>query len=211
MSIRAESEVVVRLGADLSNGPMTKNKTPPGFNGLWLLLTLDLGAFFLYFFAFMLERQGNEALFEQARQSLNIWNAVANTLILLTSSWFVVKAIEGAREGAPRRARQHLQYAIFCGLAFAVLKVWAWAEEIMAGNSITAGAFYGYYFAITGMHFFHALVGLSALALCLHKLRDEVMGHNAVAWITSAGVFWHLVDMLWVMIFPLIYLLRAPQ
>jgi len=190
---------------------MTKKKALPGFNGLWLLLTLDLGVFFLYFVAFMLERHGNEALFEQGRQSLNIWNGFANTLILLTSSWFVVKAVEGTREGALRRARQHLRYGIFCGLAFAFLKVWGWAEEVMAGHSITAGAFYGYYFAITGMHFFHALLGLSALALCLLKLRDEVMVDNAVTWVTSAGVFWHLVDMLWVMIFPLIYLLRPPQ
>ena len=193
---------------------LTQSKTdaeshPKVFPGLWVLLTLDLGIFMFYFLAFTIDRAGHEAICEQGRQSLNASIAFANTLILLTSSLFVVKAVDAARKHLPKIAEHYLQCAILCGLAFVVLKISGYVGDALAGHYITTNIFYGYYYAITGLHFFHLLLGLFVLTACFLKVRKGDTGDKVIVWLTSAGCFWHLVDMLWVMIFPLFYLLRT--
>jgi len=182
---------------------------PKIFSGLWVLLTLDLGIFMFYFLAFTIDRAGHEALCEQGRQSLNAWLAFINTLVLLTSSLFVVKAVDAARKRLPQIAERYLLRAIFCGVIFSVLKVSGYVGDAMAGHYITTDIFYGYYYAITGLHFCHLLLGLCVLTACFFKVRKGGTDDKFIVWITSAGCFWHLVDMLWVMIFPLFYLLRT--
>lgn len=181
----------------------------PGDPGIWMIVTLDSFVFCVYFFIFTVERMNNLALFEQGQLQLNTVLGFANTLVLLTSSLFVVKAVKAARERIPDKVKVNLLLAILCGVAFGVLKVVGYTLDIQDGHSLTTNLFFGYYFAITGIHFVHVLIGLVALIVCFNKARRNPMDDKYLVWIESGATFWHFVDMLWVIIFPMFYLLRA--
>jgi nitric oxide reductase NorE protein len=94
----------------------------PGEPGVWILITGDMFTFFMYFLVFTAGRIDNPVLFEQGRQQLNATLGLANTLILLTSSWFVVKAVNAARKRIADQVKRYLLLAMLCGAAFGVLK-----------------------------------------------------------------------------------------
>jgi nitric oxide reductase NorE protein len=181
----------------------------PGEAGVWVLITGDMFTFMLYFVAFASERLAHPVVFEQGRRQLDASLGLANTFILLTSSWLVVRAVNAARAELREKVRRNLAGAMLLGLTFVVLKVYGYVHDISAGHSITTNEFFGYYFAITGIHFLHVLVGLTVLWICFRKAarHDDA---RLLVWIESGGCFWHMVDMLWVLLFPMFYLLRGP-
>lgn len=181
----------------------------PGDPGIWIPITFDMFTFCMYFLVFTLARMDNPVLFEQGRLQLNATLGFANTLILLTSSLFVVKAVKAAQARIPAKVKIYLRLAILCGLAFVVLKVVGYTLDLQAGHSMTTNLFFGYYFAITGIHLFHVLLGLGVLFICLIKARRSTVDGKFLVRIESGASFWHLVDMLWVILFPMFYLLRA--
>lgn len=181
----------------------------PGEAGVWVLITGDMFTFMMYFLAFASERLAHPVMFEQGRRQLDASLGLANTFVLLTSSWFVVRAVQAARAGLRGSVRRNLAGAMLLGLTFAGLKIYGYVHDIRAGHTITTDPFFGYYFAITGVHFLHVLVGLVVLGIIFRKAgrRDDP---SLVVWSESGGCFWHMVDMLWVVLFPMFYLLRAP-
>lgn len=181
----------------------------PGEPGVWVLITGDMFTFLMYFLAFASGRLSDPATFEAGRRQLDASLGLANTFVLLTSSWFVVQAVQAARAGLRGGVRRNLAGAMLLGLTFAVLKIYGYVHDIRAGHTITTDQFFGYYFAITGVHFLHVLVGLVVLGITFRKAgrRDD---RSLLVWSESGGCFWHMVDMLWVVLFPMFYLLRAP-
>ncbi|MHC1762506.1 MAG: cytochrome c oxidase subunit 3 [Negativicutes bacterium] len=185
------------------------NAKLPGNPSVWVLITLEMAVFLLYFVVFTSGRIEKPAMFEQGRQQLNSVLGFANTLILLTSSWFVVQAVKAAREQIADLVKRYLLLAMLCGATFGVLKIVGYCGDALAGYSITTNMFFGYYFVITGLHFLHVLVGLMVLIICYFKARHGSINNQFLVWIESGGCFWHMVDMLWVFIFPMLYLLRV--
>lgn len=185
-----------------------KKASLPGEPGVWVLITGDMFTFMMYFLVFASARMEAPAVFEAGRRELNASLGLANTFILLTSSWFVVRAVRAARSGIRGSVRRNLAGAMLLGVAFVALKIYGYVHDVMAGHTITSDPFFGYYFAITGVHFLHVLVGLVVLGITLGKAgrRDD---RSLLVWAESGGCFWHMVDMLWVVLFPMFYLLRA--
>lgn len=186
-----------------------KKSRLPGDSGVWMFITMDMFGFLLLFTVFTIARIGDPVLFEKGRQVLHADMAFAMTLVLLTSSWFVVRAVESARKRIPAKVQSNLLAAMLLGLAFGVLKITGYMGDIAAGHSITTSEFFGYYFAMTGLHFLHVIVGMVVLAICFFKARSGPVDENYLVWIESGGCFWHMVDMIWVFLFPMIYLLRV--
>jgi nitric oxide reductase NorE protein len=179
-----------------------------GDAGVWLFISADVFAFALFFMLFTWGRVHNTALYEQSRQALDAGIGLANTLILLTSSLFMVWAVEAAREGSRSRTVRHLALAMAVGSGFAVSKVIEYTGKIQAGITMLSNEFFMYYFVFTGIHFLHFLVGLVVLGVCLHKARTEALDARYRVWIESSGCYWHMVDLLWIVLFPLLYLQR---
>ena len=180
----------------------------PGIEGVWVFVAADLTVFGLFFVSFVRDRGRDAALFEQARQTLDADIGGVNTLILLTSSWFVALAVEAAQAGAARRIPRLLAWAAACGLAFAVLKVIEYAHKLRAGTSMLTNDFYMYYFTLTGIHLLHVAAGTVILLILWSKARAGAYGSGNCAGLESGATFWHMVDLLWVVIFPLLYLLK---
>lgn len=189
-----------------------RTRNPPGVRDVWVFIILDAFSFLLYFLVFMAARIENPVAFELGRQQLNPILGLTNTLILLTSSWFVVRAVAAARLLNADGVKKNLLAAMLLGVAFAVLKVIGYADHAAAGHAIMVNGlfgFFGYYYVLTGIHFLHVIVGTALLLVCFLKARSEATDESILRWIESGASFWHLVDMLWVVLFPMLYLLRG--
>lgn len=178
----------------------------PGESGTWVFLFGDMLVFGAFFVTFLVERAKAPDVFDVARTTLHLGVGVANTLVLLTSSLFVVLALGAMRTGARSVATRAVAAAIGCGLVFVALKVFEYVSLVGAGHGPGADHFYLYYFVLTGLHLFHVSVGLAVLAFMLTQTRRDELSHTRTALVEGAACFWHLVDLLWIFLFALLYL-----
>jgi nitric oxide reductase NorE protein len=178
----------------------------PGDPAVWLFVIGDMVIFSCYFAAYMFDRGQHHALFLQSQQQLSQNIGVINTLILLTSSLFVALSVQAARLGDLGIASRLLTFGYACGTGFVFLKSLEWALKISGGLTISSNAFFMHYYMMTGLHFFHVLLGLVILTM----LRRELRGKTAprVQFLAVGATYWHMVDFLWIVIFALAYLMR---
>lgn len=175
----------------------------PGMDGFWVFVAGDLAMFTLMFVTFLVARDGDVTGYDAARASLDSDRGGINTLVLLTSSACVATALARLRAGATASARSWIAAGLAGGLAFVVLKS---TEYAAAGHTPAESDFFVYYIALTGVHLGHVVVGCLLLALFWVRL-----GRSAPldpVGFQTAAIYWHLVDFLWLVIFPLLYLLR---
>ena len=178
----------------------------PGESGTWVFLFGDMLVFGAFFVTFLVERAKAPDVFDVARTTLHLGVGVANTLVLLTSSLFVVLALGAMRSGARSVATRAVAAGIGCGLVFVALKVFEYVSLVGAGHGPGANHFYLYYLVLTGLHLFHVTVGLAVLAFMLTQTRRDELSHTRTALVEGAACFWHLVDLLWIFLFALLYL-----
>jgi nitric oxide reductase NorE protein len=178
----------------------------PGETGTWVFLFGDMLVFAAFFATFMVERAKAPDVFDTARRALHLEVGLTNTLVLLTSSLFVVVALEALRSGARHIARSAVTAAMACGGVFIALKVFEYHSLVMDGHGVGANHFYLYYFILTGVHLLHVCVGMAVLTFLLTQTRRHELSGNRMAVIEGGACFWHLVDLLWIVLFPLLYL-----
>jgi nitric oxide reductase NorE protein len=180
----------------------------PGEEGIWVFVLGDMTVFALFFATFMYSRGKNHAVFARDRGDLHVALGTVNTVLLLSSSLLVVLAVQrvlgGRREGAWRL----IAAALCCGVGFVAVKAVEWSQLFAARKGVGSGEFYSYYFMFTGIHLMHVLIGLAVLSrLIVVSRRTEFTGKHARLCETG-GIFWHMVDLLWVVLFALFYLVR---
>ncbi len=167
---------------------------------------IDMVIFWMMFLSFMSERLRHADLYAASQLRLNEIFGLANTLILLTSSWMVVEAIHAARRNEALHVRRFLGWAWLSGLAFAVDKFAEYSLKLRAGITPATNSFYSFYFFITVVHFLHVIAGMFFIAYCRGKAKVRVGTAAYVVGLENVGLFWHFVDVLWIFIFPLLYL-----
>jgi len=192
--------------------PISANRVEPrrlpGVEGVWVFIAADMAMFGVLFVSFMLERLKNPALFEQSRRTLDVDFGGFNTLILLTSSWFVCLAVDAAKRDQLPQVPLHLAAALVCGLAFCVSKAFEYTKKLSAGISMLTNDFYMFYYTLTGMHFMHVVAGCVVLGVLWNKSRAGAFTSDNRVGIECGASYWHMVDVLWIVLFPLLYLLR---
>jgi len=179
----------------------------PGDAGVWLFIAADTFMFALFFSSFMYERTKNVALFNASQQALNPTIGALNTVLLLTGSWFVVIAVEAAKKRLQKTVVACLGMAVACGAAFGTIKILEYRGKIVHGITMLTNDFYMYYFALTGLHFVHLVIGIVVLTVLLNMARTGIAGEYQ-RYLESGASYWHMVDLLWIMLFPLLYLVR---
>jgi nitric oxide reductase NorE protein len=179
----------------------------PGDAGVWVFIFADMMAFGLFFTLFTVGRANNRALYESSRLALDPLLGLANTLILLSSGWLMVLAVQAAQAADRTRLRRYLVLAMLVGSCFAATKLFEYSQKFKAGISMLSNEFFMYYFIFTGIHFLHFVLGLVALAVCLTKSRSQALDARYRVFIESCASYWHMVDLLWIVLFPLLYLL----
>lgn len=180
----------------------------PGEAGIWIFILGDMTVFALFFVTFMFYRGQDPQLFAEAQTLLSQhWGAI-NTLLLLISSWFVVLAMNAIRLGRSPLAARLFSGAWLCGFAFVVVKYFEWGAKFSAGISITTNDFFMYYFVFTGIHLLHLLIGLGVLAYLISRARKGSIDQGGLMLMEGGACFWHMVDLLWIVLFPILYLVH---
>lgn len=189
----------------------------PGEVGIWVFIFGDMLIFGVFFIVFIFYRGLNPELFLQSQAMLNQNYGAINTLFLLASSWFVAMAVEDMRSKQVRLAPVFFALAIFCGAGFGMVKIIEYSEKINAGITITSNDFFMYYYIFTGLHFLHVLIGMGVLVFLWLKARaaaknkmtraGDIIEKDMVL-IESGASYWHMVDLLWIVLFPLLYLIK---
>ncbi len=185
--------------------------------GMWLFLFTEIllfgGLFLLY--AVYLRRYPQE--FAAAGKQLNWIMGTANTAILLTSSLFAAMAVTAVQRDELRRAVGLIGGTILCAAGFMVIKYFEWSAKIGHGiypgsEHLKAGApgesvFFSLYFMTTGIHGLHVLIGGALLAVIAAKIRSGAVNSGDYILLENGALYWHLVDLIWIFIFPLYYLI----
>jgi nitric oxide reductase NorE protein len=172
----------------------------PGEPMIWVLIFSEFAVFGLLLGAFVVARAVNPSVFVSGQAVLDAGLAGVNTVVLVTSGWAAARGAVAARNGVAPACRRWLALAIGLGCAFVAIKLLEYANEIATGAGLETSAFFTLYFLLTGFHLLHVVLGMVILAVVL---RGADVG--AVETGTS---FWHMVDLVWVVMFPIIYLVR---
>lgn len=181
---------------------------PPGDLALWFFILAELLVFALFFAAYAFTRLDDVALFNQYQTTLNRDAALLNTLALLTSSYYVVRGVVAIREGDTRHCAHWIWMAVTMGGLFLLVKSYEYAHHIDAGVNLSTNTFYMFYLSLTFFHFMHVILGMFILAAVAAKAGRG--GYSAVehTGVESGASYWHMVDLVRLILFPLVYVMR---
>jgi cytochrome c oxidase subunit 3 len=200
-----------------SPAPRSPHKDYEGSKlGMWFFLFTEILLFGGLFILYSAYRARYPLEFHSGGQHLNIVIGVANTVILLTSSLTIALSISAVRKGDRRISLISLAATIIFGIVFLINKYIEWSEEIHRGiypnSSVLAQRphgdqiFFGLYYSMTGLHGLHVLAGIILLAIMLTlMIRKKITGTDFNK-LENAGLYWHLVDVIWIFLLPLFYL-----
>lgn len=180
----------------------------PGDLAVWLIILLELATFALLFATYAVVRGMDPELFNASQQTLDRSKGLINTWLLIGGSWCVVRAIQAIGAGARGAGLRWLLAAQICGLAFLVFKLQEYGAKFDAGIDLETNRFYMFYFILTGFHFFHVLAAMVFLAILTFFTWRGDYGPGRLHALETGAAFWHMVDLLWIVLFPLVYLMR---
>lgn len=171
----------------------------PGDLMMWILIVSELLVFGAGLLAFMAVRATDPAGFAEAQSHLHRMGAGINTLVLVTSGWLAALGLRAAEAGKTARLRGLLVLASALGVLFLILKAGEYRDLFAAGIDFETHAFFTFHLLLTGFHAAHVAAGILLLGL---------VGWIATPRAVEAGAaFWHMVDLVWVLLFPVVYLL----
>ena len=185
--------------------------------GMWLFLYTEIILFGGLFVLYAVYLTVHTRDFIEGGQQLSRTFGVVNTIILLISSFAVAASITAVQRSQKGIALIALGTAIGCGLIFLINKYFEWGHKIDYGiypNSeklldgpIGQNVFFGLYYVITGLHGLHIIIGMIVLAVAMAYVQAGKVTPTRFALLENAGLYWHLVDLIWIFIFPLFYLI----
>ena len=190
------------------DGVADRARRVPGEEGIWVFVLGDMTVFALFFATFMYSRGKNPALFARDHTTLHVALGTVNTVLLLTSSLLVVLAVQRVLGGRRNGAERLIVGAMCCGAGFVAVKAVEWTQLFAARKGLGSGEFYSYYFMFTGIHLLHVLIGLAVLSRLIAVVRRPEFTDKQAQLCETGGIFWHMVDLLWVVLFALFYLVR---
>ena len=193
------------------NNSISKEKSfyyPPGGLLIWLIVFLELITFSAVVLVFLYQRNLNLDVFTQGQLELNQSIGLINTLVLLTSSLFMAQGLYSLKQDEKRKSIIYLSLTVLLGITFLVLKGWEYHSKIEMGFGLSSSSFFTYYWLLTGFHFIHVLIGLLLISYALINTKSGIYSSSNFEDVESIGIFWHMCDLIWIFLFPLMYLLH---
>jgi heme/copper-type cytochrome/quinol oxidase subunit 3 len=171
---------------------------------VWWFLASEIMVFGGLIASYVVVRLGGAGWSQEAAH-LNFTLGLINTFVLLTSSLTMVLAFAAVEDKDPKKLRAALGFTILLGLIFLVIKAFEYAGEIRAGFTPSAGIFWSFYYGMTGLHALHVLAGIIVnLVLWIGALKGSLARNSHR--VELGGLYWHFVDIVWIFLFPLLYL-----
>lgn len=185
--------------------------------GMWLFLFTELILFGGMFIIYAVYRFKHPAEFQLASMELDTFVGTVNTIILLTSSLTVALSIVAIREGRKHLSTFLIWATILLAFAFLVNKYFEWGHKISVGIypqsqellRKTPGEilYFGLYYVMTGLHALHVIIGMVVLAVMAVFVHRGSVNRDSFVRLEAGGLYWHLVDIIWIFLFPLFYLI----
>ena len=181
---------------------------PPGDLAIWFFILAELLAFGVFFAAYAFARARNVELFNEMQQTLDRPAGALNTVLLITASWCVARGAEAPHRARSATGARWLADGILCGGGFLVVKGVEYAAKFGAGINLSTNTFYMFYLSLTFFHFMHVILGMIILIVLWWQTRQGVYGPADMNGIESGAAYWHMVDLVWIVLFPLVYVMR---
>jgi heme/copper-type cytochrome/quinol oxidase subunit 3 len=183
---------------------MNSPAEPYGKVGTWWFLSSEIPTFGGLLVAYIVLRLGSSG-WAEASSHLNFYVALINTFLLLTSSMTIVLAYAAGQENDFKKVANYLGLTVLLGLGFLGMKAFEYSTEIHHGFLPSSGIFWSFYYGMTGLHALHVFAGVIVnLVLWLSAVRGTLAPQSHR--IELAGLYWHFVDIVWIFLFPLLYL-----
>jgi len=187
------------------HGPVATHRSatgvPTGRLAIWWLLASEIFIFGGLITCFVLFKLNGTPGFEDASLT-SVTAGAINTFVLLTSSLSIVLAHAAIEKGDQNKSFTYIWYTIGFGLVFLVIKTYEYTGKILHGHTITDNLFWSFYYTMTGLHALHVIGGMVIMALISFDIRK---GHNFQR-VELIGIYWHFVDLVWIFLFPLLYI-----
>lgn len=179
---------------------------PPGGILIWIIIFLELFTFGAALIAMAYYGNQELDLFNNSSLKLNTTYGMINTLFLLTSGYFMAVAVSELKKGNKIKSQKLLLLTMLFGLLFLGLKSFEYVEKLNEGITVGYNTFFTFYWMLTLFHVIHVLVGLVILASVYYGIKKE-NSSTKIEDVEASGAFWHMCDLIWMMLFPVIYLL----
>jgi len=184
--------------------------------GMWLFLYSEIilfGGLFVLYAAYFYKYP---EFFVEGGKELNRVIGAVNTVVLLVSSFTVAASITAIQRKAKKQAIGLLIFSILCGVVFLVNKYFEWGakfhhdlypnSETLVSGEVGLNIFFGLYYVITGLHGLHVIIGMILLSISLVLVMAGKVTESKYSMLENSGLYWHLVDLIWIFVFPLFYL-----
>ena len=176
---------------------------PTGKLAVWWVIVSEIVIFGGLLGSYIMYRLAHDAFAEQAAHT-NMWIGAFNTLVLLSSSLSAVLAHQAAEAGDGRKAARLLWATIGGAFTFLIVKAFEWTNEIQHGFTITSSTFWSFYYTAAGLHALHVLAGAIIMMFVATDAAKNLELHR----VELIGIYWHFVDVVWIFLFPLLYIAK---
>jgi len=179
----------------------------PGDLAMWFFILAELTVFAILFIGFAVAEQLNAEMFIEGKAKLHQIAGLMNTLTLITSSFFVALALNAMHTGDGKKSAKLLVVAKLVASIYIVVKLWEYLSLFEQDIDIETNTFFTLYFLITFFHLMHILLGMVILTFIAVKANKNEYNASNISGFESGASYWHMVDMLWIILFPLIYVI----
>ena len=183
-------------------------KLLPGDLAIWFFIFMELLVFAIAFIAYAIARVQNLELFNEFQLTLNKEFGAINTVLLITSSYFVIRAVHAIKLDKVKICINNLNIALGFGAGFLILKSLEYYDKFSAGITLSTNTFYMFYLSLTLFHFLHVILGMIILFAVVLKAKRGAYNADNHYGVESGASYWHMVDLVWIVLFPLVYIIR---
>ncbi|WP_207060948.1 cytochrome c oxidase subunit 3 family protein [Motiliproteus sp. SC1-56] len=184
------------------------SRRAPANIAVWILVWAELTEFALFFLVLLVVRAHNPDVFAAGPGQLNTLAGLVNTLLLLTSSFCVARGVAAMQQGRARRCLHWLGGTLLIGAAYLGVKGWEYQWNAAAGFDSRTNVFFTLYYYLTFNHLLHVLVGMCTIGWAMARTHWGHFNAREHEGLEGAACYWHMIDLVWILIFPLLYVLR---
>jgi heme/copper-type cytochrome/quinol oxidase subunit 3 len=213
MTVMNQTISLSSMGEEQTLAPDTDSEYASGPDGLtagrlgiWILIASEIVIFAGILGSFILFRRVHPEWAEESSH-LNLIAGSFNTLILLGSNFFMMKASAAAEKNRQDRVSLFLLPTLILGTTFLVIKGFEYTMEFRHGEFPSTNNFWSFYFLMTGIHALHILGGLLAISLLWNRARKGTLGPTQGR-VALTGLYWSFVELVWIFLFPMLYLMK---
>ena len=180
----------------------------PGDLAIWFFIFAELLVFGIFFIVYSIQRLQHIELFNQYQATLNKESGAINTVLLITASYFVVRAVQEIKKNHVDLCINWLYAALGMGGGFLMLKSYEFYSKFSVGISLNTNDFYFFYISLTFFHFLHVILGMIIIFFVILFAKKGKYSDKEHTGIETAASYWHMVDLVWIVLFPLVYIIR---